>query len=83
VSARYQVLPPTAPVPAPDDVIEQLVRQGAQRLLQAALAAEVDELLGRGPATSGSASSAATATAICPLAASEWGWGRWRSASRG
>jgi hypothetical protein len=82
VSARYQVLPPTAPVPAPDDVIEQLVRQGAQRLLQAALAAEVDESWA-GPATSGSASSAATATAISPLGASGWGWGRWRSASRG
>ena len=47
MTARYQVLPPTAPVPAPDDVIEQLVRQGAQRMLQAALAAEVDEFLGR------------------------------------
>jgi len=41
VSARYEVRPPTAPVPAPDDVLEQLVRAGAQRLLQAALAAEV------------------------------------------
>lgn len=47
MSARYQVLPPTAPVPAPEDVIEQLVRQGAQRLLEAALTAEVDEFLGR------------------------------------
>ena len=47
LSARYQVLPPTAPVPAPDDVIEQLVRQGAQRLLQHALSAEIDEFLGR------------------------------------
>jgi transposase-like protein len=44
---RYQVLPPTAPVPAPDDAIEQLVRQGAQRLLQQALSAEIDEFLGR------------------------------------
>jgi len=34
-------------VPAPDDVIEQLVRQGAQRLLQQALSAEIDEFLGR------------------------------------
>ncbi|HUY96167.1 MAG TPA: hypothetical protein VMW47_00820 [Verrucomicrobiae bacterium] len=41
MSARYEVRPPTAPVPAPDDVLEQLVRAGAQRLLQAALAAEV------------------------------------------
>jgi putative transposase len=47
LSARYQVLPPTAPVPAPDDAIEQLVRQGAQRLLQQALSAEIDEFLGR------------------------------------
>jgi putative transposase len=47
VSARYQVLPPTAPVPAPDDLIEQLVRDGAQRMLHAALSAEVDEFLGR------------------------------------
>jgi transposase-like protein len=47
VTARYQVLAPTAPVPAPDDTLEQLVRQGAQRLLQQALAAEVDEFLGR------------------------------------
>ena len=31
MSTRYQVLPPTAPVPAPDDVLEQLVRQGARR----------------------------------------------------
>ena len=47
MTARYQVLAPTAPVPAPDDTLEQLVRQGAQRLLQEALAAEVDEFLGR------------------------------------
>ena len=47
MSARYQVLPPTAPVPAPDDLIEQLVREGAQRMLHAALSAEVDEFLGR------------------------------------
>ena len=47
MTARYQVLPPIAPVPAPDDVLEQVVRQGAQRLLQQALYAEVDEFLGR------------------------------------
>jgi putative transposase len=47
VSARYQVLPPTAPVPAPDDALEELVRRGAQRLLQEALGLEVDEFLGR------------------------------------
>ncbi len=47
MSARYQVLPPSAPVPAPDDLIEQLVREGAQRMLHAALSAEVDEFLGR------------------------------------
>jgi hypothetical protein len=47
VSARYQILPPTAPVPAPGDVLEAVVRSGAQQLLQAALEAEVNELLGR------------------------------------
>lgn len=47
MSARYQVLPPTAPVPAPDDLLETIVRSGAQRVLQEALEAEVDELLGR------------------------------------
>ena len=47
MSTRYQVTPPTAPVPAPDDAIEQLVRQGAQRLLQQALSTEIDEFLGR------------------------------------
>lgn len=43
----YQVLPPTAPVPAPDDVLEQLVKAGARKMLQDALEAEVDEFLGR------------------------------------
>src|SRR5919199_5870928 len=47
VSLPYQVLPPTAPVPAPDDVLERLVREGARMLLQAALEEEVDEFLGR------------------------------------
>jgi putative transposase len=43
----YQVQPPTAPVPAPDDVLERLVREGARKMLQDALEAEVDEFLGR------------------------------------
>lgn len=43
----YQVLPPTAPVPAPDDVLEAVVRHGAQRLLQQMVEAEVAEFLGR------------------------------------
>ena len=43
----YQVLPPTAPVPAPNDVLETLVREGARKMLQAALEEEVDEFLGR------------------------------------
>jgi putative transposase len=47
VSTPYQVLPPTAPVPAPDDVLERLVHEGARKLLQAALEEEVDEFLGR------------------------------------
>jgi hypothetical protein len=48
MSRRYQVLAPTAPVPAPDDLLEQMAREGAQRLLQAALRAEVDNFLQRG-----------------------------------
>lgn len=48
VKAQYQVLPPTAPVPAPDDELESLVRAGARGMLQKALEAEVDEHLGRG-----------------------------------
>lgn len=47
MTTRYQVLPPTAPVPAPDDLLEQLVRQGARKMLQDALEAEVDDFLGR------------------------------------
>ena len=47
MKAQYQVLPPTAPVPAPDDVLEETAREGARRLLQAMLEAEVDEYLGR------------------------------------
>lgn len=47
VSTPYQVLPPTAAVPAPDDVLERLIREGARKMLQAALEEEVDEFLGR------------------------------------
>ncbi|MDQ6675092.1 MAG: IS256 family transposase [Chloroflexota bacterium] len=43
----YQVLPPTAPVPAPDDVLEMVVREGARKMLQSMLEAEVDDFLGR------------------------------------
>jgi hypothetical protein len=43
MSRRYQARPPTAPVPAPDDTFEQLVRSGAQQLLQAALVVEVED----------------------------------------
>jgi hypothetical protein len=38
---------PTAPVPAPGDMLESVVRAGAQALLQAAWEVEVDKLLGR------------------------------------
>jgi len=47
VSKPYQVLSPTAPVPAPDDVLEMIVREGARKMLQTALEEEVDEFLGR------------------------------------
>ncbi len=47
MSAQYQVLPPTAPVPAPDDPIEAAARLGAQRMLQGMLEVEVDDFLGR------------------------------------
>jgi putative transposase len=47
VTPKYQVLPPTAPVPAADDYLEKLVREGAQKALQAAVEREVDEFLGR------------------------------------
>ncbi|MGH7641997.1 MAG: hypothetical protein ACREN7_07370 [Candidatus Dormibacteria bacterium] len=30
MTRRYQVLPPTAPVPAPDDLLERLVREGGK-----------------------------------------------------
>ncbi len=47
VAKHYQVLPPTAPVPAPDDVLERVVREGARKMLQTALELEVDDFLGR------------------------------------
>src|SRR6202049_2036186 len=47
VSKRYQVLSPTAPVPAPDDVLEMIVREGARKMLQSALEKEVNDFLGR------------------------------------
>lgn len=47
VKTRYQILPPTAPVPAPNDVLEETVRMGAQQMLHRALEAEVEEFLGR------------------------------------
>ena len=43
----YQVLPPTAAVPAPDDVLEMVAREGARKMLQSMLEAEVDDFLGR------------------------------------
>lgn len=43
----YQVLPPSAPVPAPNDTLEAVVRDGAQRMLQRALEVEVEEFLER------------------------------------
>ena len=33
MTKRYQVLPPSAPVPAPDDVLEMVVREGARKML--------------------------------------------------
>lgn len=47
MKAQYQVLPPTAPVPAADDHLEAMVREGARRMLADALDAEVNEFLGR------------------------------------
>lgn len=47
MSKPYQVLSPTAPVPAPDDVLEMIVREGARKMLQSALEKEVDDFLGR------------------------------------
>jgi len=66
VSKPYQVLSPTAPVPAlaPDDVLEMIVREGARKMLQSAPEKEVDDFLGR--AISGRPSSAAIATGTRP-----------------
>ncbi len=47
MAQRYQGLPPNAPVPALDDVLEAVAREGAQRMLQRALEAEVDDFLHR------------------------------------
>jgi len=47
VSARYQVLPSTAPVPAPDDILEAVAREGARKMLARALEIEREEFLGR------------------------------------
>ena len=47
MSTPYQVLPPSAPVPAPNDILETVVREGARKMLQAVLEEEVDEFLGR------------------------------------
>jgi transposase-like protein len=47
MTRRYQVLPPTASVPAPDDPLEELARLGAQKMLEQALSEEVDAYLGR------------------------------------
>jgi len=47
VAPKYQVLPPTAPVPAPDDFLEKLVQEGARKMLVAALEEEVEVFLGR------------------------------------
>jgi transposase-like protein len=47
VSERYQVLPPTAPVPATDDLLERTVREGAERILAEALRLEVTDFLQR------------------------------------
>jgi hypothetical protein len=41
-------LPPTAPVAAPDDTLEQPVRWDAREILQRALVVAVAEFLGRG-----------------------------------
>jgi putative transposase len=47
VKTPYHVLPPTAPVPTPNDTLEAVVRDGAQRMLQRALEAEIAEFLDR------------------------------------
>ena len=47
MKTQYQVMPPTAPVPAPDDRLEATVREGAQLMLQRMVEEEVVEFLGR------------------------------------
>ena len=47
MAQTYHVLSPTAPVPAPDDVLEGLVRRSAAVMLQAALEAEATDFLER------------------------------------
>ena len=47
MKAQYQVMPPTAPVPAPDDRLEATVREGAALMLQRMVESEVAEFLGR------------------------------------
>ena len=64
--ARYEALPPPAPAPAPDDSLEQLVRSGAQRILQGdALSAELDEFLGRLHSVRPSCRGARGVNAVC------------------
>ncbi len=72
MSAKYQILPPTAPVAALQDLLEAVVRSGAQQLLQVALEAEVEDLLGRARYQR-CRSSGAIARATCPGARSGWG----------
>ena len=78
MSKPYQVLSPTAPVPAPDDVLEMIVREGARKMLQSALEKEVDDFL-FAIAISGRRSIAAIATGTCPSAPSALAWAPWRS----
>jgi len=40
-------MPPTAPVPAPEDYLEVLVKTGTQKMLQSAVEREVEDFLGR------------------------------------
>ena len=61
MSKPYQVLSPTAPVPAPDDVLEMIVREGARKMLHSALEKGVHDFLVVA-GISGRTSGAATAT---------------------
>ena len=82
VTKRYQVLPPTAPVPAPDDVLEMVVREGARKMLRDMLEAEVDDFLGR-RRYQRTGEYRGIAMATCPSARSGLAWVRSRSVSRG